>query len=144
MMERYHTIFHNLAAPRIVGFNVAGKKDDYHLLRFALTSCLLNDGYFSFTDADRGYSSVPWFDEYAQKLGKPLDPPQTKPWQDGIYRRRFENGLVLVNPGGQARQVEIGNGYAHFKGQQVPTINNGLPVKKVLLAPADGVLLVKR
>jgi hypothetical protein len=75
MMERYHKVFENLISPRIVGFNVAGNPHDYRFLRFALSSRLMNDGYFSFTDIERGYSTVPWFDEYEVKLGKPLDPP---------------------------------------------------------------------
>lgn len=144
MMERYHQTFGNLAAPRIVGFNVSGKPNDFRLLRFALSSCLMNDGYFSFTDAKRGYSTVPWFDEYDVKLGKPLDPPQIKPWRDGVYRRRFENGLVLVNPTSRGKRVIFEKGYAHFRGKQAPRINNGRPASSIFLAPEDGVLLVRK
>ncbi|MFD2270373.1 hypothetical protein ACFS07_02465 [Undibacterium arcticum] len=60
---------------------------------------------------------MPWFDEYEVKLGKPLDPPQTKPWRDGIYRRRFENGLVLVNLGFQPGSIDVEPGYTHFRGK---------------------------
>jgi hypothetical protein len=105
MMARYHAVFSNLAPPRIVGFNVAGDSRDYRLLRFALGSCLMNDGYFSFTDQAKGYGSVPWFDEYDVKLGNAIDPPQDVPWMDEVYRRRFQHGMVLVNPGMQARRV---------------------------------------
>lgn len=143
MMDRYHKVFNSLVSPRIVGFNVAGNPHDYRFLRFALSSCLMNDGYFSFTDAARGYSTVPWFDEYEVKLGKPLDPPQTKPWREGIYRRQFENGLVLVNPGAQPSRLDIEAGYTHFRGKQAPQVNNGRPVKTILVAPGDGMLLVK-
>ncbi|HEX2529988.1 MAG TPA: putative glycoside hydrolase [Burkholderiaceae bacterium] len=143
MMEHYHAVHRNLAAPRIIGFNVAGRPDDYRFLRFALTSCLMGDGYFSFTDAARGYSSVVWFDEYDVQLGVPLDSVQEKPWRDGVYRRRFENGMVLVNPDPWPKQIRIDDGYAHFKGMQAPQVNTGLPVRTVLLGPKDGVLLVK-
>ncbi|MFC3109202.1 putative glycoside hydrolase [Undibacterium arcticum] len=143
MMDLYHKVFDNLLSPRIVGFNVAGRPSDYRFLRFALASCLMNNGYFSYTDETRGYSTVPWFDEYEVKLGKPLDPPQTKPWRDGIYRRRFENGLVLVNLGFQPGSIDVEPGYTHFRGKQAPQVNNGLPAKSILLGPGDGVLLVK-
>jgi hypothetical protein len=144
MMERYHGISGNLAAPRIVGFNVAGDPRDYRFFRFALASCLMGDGYFSFTDADNGYSSVPWFDEYDVKLGKPIDPPQGKPWRNGVYRRRFENGVVLVNPGLLRQRVMMEPGYTRLRGAQAPQVNNGLPARSVALGPRDGVVLVKR
>lgn len=144
MMARYHAVFNNLAAPRIVGFNVAGDPGDYRFLRFALGSCLMNDGYFSFTDEAKGYSSVPWFDEYDVKLGKATDPPQTGPWLDGMYRRRFQHGMVLVNPGLRARRVVLERGYAHFHGKQAPRVNNGQPVKSVVVPPRDALVLVRR
>ncbi|MEN3292870.1 MAG: hypothetical protein V7642_2123 [Burkholderiales bacterium] len=147
MMARYHKVYENLAPPRIVGFNVAGNPRDYRFLRFALSSCLLNNGHFSFTDETKGYSSVPWFDEYDVKLGKAIDPPQTKAWRDGVYRRRFENGMVLVNPGPLPRRVVVEGegrgGYAHLRGRQAPRVNNGLPVKSVAIGARDGIVLVK-
>ena len=143
MMARYFTVNDNLAAPRIVGFHVFGHIDDFRLLRFALSSCLMGDGYFSFTDKDRGYSSVAWFDEFDADLGFPIDPPQSQPWQDGIYRRRFQNGMVLVNPDGVAHAVAIDNGYRHLQGEQARQINTGGRTKRVVLPPRDGLLLLK-
>jgi hypothetical protein len=144
MMRRYHDVFSHLAAPRMVGFNVAGRIDDYRLLRFALASCLMNDGYFSYTDAADVYGSVPWFDEYDVRLGRPLDPPQTTAWKDGVFRRRFENGMVLVNPGPQRRSVAIEEGYARFHGKQAPRVNDGRVVRLLTLASNDGAVLVRR
>ena len=143
MMQRYLGIDTNLDAPALVGFNVAGRRDDYRLLRFALASCLMGDGYFSFSDTRRGYSGVTWFDEYDQKLGHPLEPPQTRPWKDGIYRRRFSNGMALVNPGLLGRRVTIEAGYRHLRGKQVPFINDGKAVTVISLPASDGVLLLK-
>jgi hypothetical protein len=143
MMARYHKVYDNLATPRIVGFNVAGNPRDYRFLRFSLSSCLMNNGYFSFTDEAKGYSSVPWFDEYDVRLGKAIDPPQAKAWRDGVYRRRFENGMVLVNPGALPRRVVVEGGYAHIRGRQAPQVNDGLAVKSVVVGARDGVVLVK-
>jgi len=142
MMERYHAVFAHLAPPRIVAFHAIGAADDYRLLRFALGSALMDDGYFSYTDRARGYSSVPWFDEYDADLGRPRDPPQRKPWQDGVYRRRFEHGMVLVNPTDAPRRVVLEPGYRHLRGTQDARINNGRPAHRITLGARDAVLLL--
>ncbi len=95
MMQRYRAVLQNTRQPRIVGFNVAGAVGDYRFFRYAYTSCLLDDGYFSFTDKSTGFSSVPWFDEYEYKLGRALSMPPQSAWDEGIWRRDFENGVVL-------------------------------------------------
>src|SRR5256884_33038 len=69
MMERYSAVLKNTRPPKIVGFNIQGSPTDYRFFRYGYTSCLLDDGYFSFTDKSREYSSVPWVDEYDHKLG---------------------------------------------------------------------------
>ena len=42
-----------------------------------------------------------------------IDPPQSRAYQNGVYMRRFENGMALVNPRGQwnADTVQIEPGY---------------------------------
>lgn len=145
MMDRYHTVFHNLAAPRIVGFHVSGRIDDYKFFRFAYTSCLMDDGYISFSDETVGAGSVPWFDEYDVKLGRALDPPQLVPWQDGVYRRAFENGVVLVNPSIRSKSIQIESGFRRFSGRQAPDINSGGIVDGRVTIPArDGLVLVRK
>lgn len=143
MMARYHAVVLNTEAPKIVGFNVWGHPTDYKFFRYAFTSTLMDDGYFSFTDKKVGYSSAPWFDEYNVKLGKPLQGPQTRPWQHGIYRRVFENGMALVNPSWHRVTVKVGPGYKHISGAQDPGINNGKPVTTVTLSPKEGMLLYR-
>lgn len=144
MMDRYHTVFDNLLAPRIVGFNAQGSPTDYRFFRYAFTSCLMDNGYFSYTDKSVGYSSVPWFDEYDVKLGYPVDPPQTQPWQNGVYKRAFQHGLALVNPTNTPETVSLPpNTWKHFYGSQDPMVNNGQAVTRITLPPRDGVLLVR-
>jgi hypothetical protein len=59
---------------------------------------------------------LPWFDEDYQPCvsgvhgwlsngSQRLDPPQTGPWSNGVYRRRFPNGWVLWNPYGNGVQT---------------------------------------
>lgn len=143
MMARYRAVKVNLKVPRIVGFNVSGDPEDYRFFRYAFTSCLLDDGYFSFTGKKRGYSSVPWFDEYDIKLGRAISPPPVKPWKNGVWRRDYEYGVVMVNPNSWQRAVNLEPGLRRIVGNQAPKWNNGEDVKKLVLPGKDGILLVK-
>jgi hypothetical protein len=141
MMQRYRAVLQNTRQPKIVGFNVSGAVDDFRFFRYAYTSCLLDDGYFSFTDKSSGYSSVPWFDEYEHKLGAALSAPSHAAWAQGIWRRDFENGVVLVNPTIEARTVNVEPGLRRLAGKQDPGINNGSAVGQLTLRPKDGIVL---
>ncbi|MEK8088518.1 putative glycoside hydrolase [Thermithiobacillus plumbiphilus] len=144
MMTWYHNTMINTAAPKIVGFNVWGKPTDYRFFRYAFASTLMDDGYFSFTDEAKGYSSVPWFDEYDVSLGRPVEGAQTKAWQKGVYRRVYEKGMALVNPTGSSVTVNVGSGYKRIAGNQDRGVNNGQAVSGNITIPAkDGIVLVK-
>ncbi len=142
-MVRYHTVFDNSLPPRLVGFNVAGKFNDWRFFRYAFATCLLNDGYFSYTDEAKD-GSVPWFDEYEIKLGKAIDPPQKAPWMRGVYRRRFVNGMALVNPAGSSAAVTVESGYRRIKGRQDPVANDGTIAGVIVLPPKAGLILVRQ
>lgn len=141
MMERYRAVLRNTRPPKIVGFNVHGSLADYRFFRYAYASCLLDDGYFSFTDKSREYSSVPWFDEYNHKLGSALSAPPTVPWSREVWRRDFQFGIVLVNPAGSAQTVRLEPGLHRLSGYQDPVVNNGSPVGEVTLEAKDGLVL---
>lgn len=143
VMTRYFSVRDNLAEPKLVGFNVVGEKDDYQFARFMFASCLLGDGYFSYTDRKVGYSSVPWFDEFDVRLGKAIDAPSLSIWKAGVYRRRFEGGLVLVNPQKNAVRVDIGPGYRRVRGKQDVSVNDGSSALSVNLPAESGLVLVK-
>jgi hypothetical protein len=141
MMAFYRTVKGNLKAPQIVGFNVQGNRTDYRFFRYAYASCLLDDGYFSFTESAKGYSSVPWFDEYDFKLGRAVSPPPPAPWMKGVWRRDFERGVVLVNPTGEARSVTVERGLKRLSGSQDPAVNSGAPAGELRLPAKDGIVL---
>jgi len=141
MMQRYRAVLQNTRQPKIVGFNVSGAVDDYRFFRYAYTSCLLDEGYFSFTDKSRGYSSVAWFDEYEYKLGNALSAPPTASWSQSVWRRDFQNGVVLVNPTTRSRTVNVEPGLRRIAGKQDPGVNNGSAVSQLTLQPKDGVVL---
>jgi putative glycosyl hydrolase-like family 15 (GHL15) protein len=143
MMERYRRVMRNTREPRIVGFNAVGSATDYRFFRYAYTSCLLDDGYFSFTDRARGHSSVPWFDEYEHKLGKALAEPPRAAWSGGIWRRDFERGVILVNPTTTTRTVVVEPGLRRLHGRQDASVNDGSPASRVAIAAKDGIVLLR-
>jgi hypothetical protein len=140
--------------PNRVIFNIVDEDRDgagyYQFFRYGFASVLMDNGYFDFSP-DSGYGGIAWFDEYdlagqdtTQWLGRAVDPPQDRPWQKGIYRREFENGLVLVNPRGNGTQtVQIEEGFSRISGTQDPVTNNGQAVSSVTLKARDGILLVR-
>ena len=101
----------------------------------------MEDGYFSFTDVNKPYSSVPWFDEYSINLGKAIDPPQKVAWYRGVYRRAFEKGIALVNPTARSVDVDLGEPLYLLAGTQDKYVNNGRRVSKLTIDPKDGVIL---
>lgn len=125
MMQRYRAAMAHTRAPHLVGFNVHGDPRDLRFFRYAYASCLLDDGYFSFTDKAAGYGSVPWFEAYDHALGKATSPPPQAPWRDGVWRRDFERGVALVNPTASAKSVE-------------PE-----PGRRLRLGPRDGMVLAR-
>ena len=62
---------------------------------------------------------------------------------NGVYRRRYEHAMALVNPEATPRTVTVERGWKRLKGSQDPVTNNGEGVLEVQLAPRSGLLLVK-
>ena len=78
-------------------------------------------------------------------LGAAVTPPQTGAWQNGVYRRDFENGIALVNPKGNGAQtVTLETAFVKLSGTQAPSINNGATVTQVTLADRDGIILLRK
>jgi len=145
MMKQYRATMALLAAPKYGICSVEGSKTDYQLVRYALGSCMLDDGYFAFSDPSSYYRGVPWFDEYSVKLGAATSGPSTSAWQSGVYRRNFQNGIVLVNPKGNGtRTVTLETNYVKIRGTQATSVNNGATVRTVTLKVRDGIILLKQ
>ena len=144
MFAQYRKAMSSVAAPKLVIFNQWGSKTDYQSMRYGLATCLLDDAYYGFTDTTQGYYGVVWFDELDQKLGS----GQAKPsgaWQKGVWRRDFDNGIVLVNPKGNGQQtVTLETSYIKIKGAQDPVTNNGQTVTTVTLKDRDGIMLLRQ
>jgi hypothetical protein len=145
MMNEYNTSMQASSAPKLVIFNQWGNPTDYQSFRYGLTSCLMNDGYYSFTSFSAGYNGIVWFDEYNTNLGAEVSTPPTSAWQKGVWRRDFTNGIALVNPKGNGPQtVSLGGTFFKIKGSQDPAVNSGQTVTSVTLQDRDGIILLRQ
>jgi hypothetical protein len=145
MENQYYAIMAAANSPKLVIFNQQDDPTNYQSMRYGLTSCLMNDGYYDFTSSTSPYSGVQWFDEYNVNLGMPLSPPPTAAWQNGVWRRDFTNGIALVNPKGNGPQtVQLGGTFVKIKGTQDPAVNNGQTVTSVTLQDRDGIILLRQ
>jgi hypothetical protein len=146
MMAYYTHAMASVAAPKLVIFAQDGiSTTDYQGFRYGFTSCLLGDAYY-FNDDAGSYNNFNTYDEYSFNLGtastSALVFPGATPYQNGVYRRDFANGIVLVNPKGNGTQtVTLETSYKHLSGTQAPSINNGQTVTTVTLNDRDGVIL---
>ena len=143
MMKQYQTTLSN-AQHRVLLMSVNGEATDYATMRYGLTSCLLDDGYYYYTTHEKENRSGLWFDEYDVDLGLAIDPPQFEPWQNGVYKRRFQYGIALVNPKGNGRKtIQVEPGYRRILGTQDSLTNNGQAVNSITLAERDGIILIR-
>jgi hypothetical protein len=141
MMRWYRTSLNATRNPRLAIFAVDGDSTDYRLFRYTYTSCLLDDGLFQY-QPNNSAAAVAWFDEFEFKLGRALAGPSTTAWKQGVYRRDFENGIVLVNPKGNGAQtIELEGDYRRLSGAQDPVVNNGSVARVLTLQERDGVVL---
>jgi hypothetical protein len=159
MMQAYRRGLALADAPKIVIFH--NKIEDllhdnsemtvYQAHRYGLTSTLMDNGYYAVMAPGQ---NRPEFDEFfggkdhsASKLGYlgyPKNPPQTSAWSQGLYRREFDKGLVLVNPKGNGtRTVSVGSGWRRIDGSQDPKHNNGQSATSVTLKEQDGIILLR-
>ena len=144
MMREYRFIMASVAQPQLLIFGQVGVANDYRGFRYGFASCLMDNGYYSFSLAANNYSGTFWFDEFDTKLGNATSNPQTSAWQKGVYRRDFENGIALVNPRGNGTQtVQLETAYHRISGTQDPVTNNGQTVQTVTLNDRDGIILLR-
>jgi hypothetical protein len=126
---------------------------DYQRMRFGLTTALLGDGYFSYEIGTNGHGSLGlmWFDEYDNSgrgkgyLGYPVSDAFVvfDNGQEGnVFRRNFENGVVLCNPSENEVTVTLEQPLFLIFGTQQPGINSGEQVMTVQLSPKDGRILL--
>jgi hypothetical protein len=120
----------------------------YRAMRYGLCTALQRGYYYG---AESGNPATLWyFDEYdggtmakVGYLGPPVDPPQSASWQNGVWRRRYQNGTAYVNPKGNGMQtVNLGVTQYHMRGSQQPTVNTGASATSVTLQDRDGIVML--
>jgi hypothetical protein len=94
--------------------------------------------------ADYDYSFIVKGDaEFDVDLGQAAEPRQDKAWKQGVWRRKFEKGIALVNPKGNGKQtVTLDGSYQKISGTQDPSVNDGSTVTSVTLEERDGLILL--
>ena len=149
--QMYQFVSENFQAPMIHTLLCHNSKDDpetpdpskeyYKNMRFLLTFTLLEDGYFSYMDAEAGeYTYNYWYDEYELQLGYPKGPPQQL--SNGCLARVYDRGISICNITGTDQTITVSDisgldGYSgpyyRFYGGQDPTFNDGSLFDQVVL-----------
>lgn len=152
-METYFKLPENSLSPALPLINVYDKnQENYKHFRFGLTSALLGEGYYSFDYDTTSHGQTWWYDEYNVNLGPAyskaynlLDLNNTAGIKNGLWRRDFKYGSVIVNSTSQEqRPLFLKENLEKIKGEQDPLINNGLRINYLKLASQDGIVLLKR
>jgi hypothetical protein len=60
----------------------------------------------------------------------------------GVYRRDFQNGIVLVNPSATVQTVPLERAFRKIQGNVDPLVNNGQSVTQVAVPPSDALFLI--
>lgn len=60
-----------------------------------------------------------------------------------VFRRDFENGIVVVNGSWQTQTVDLGGSFRKINGLQNPSFNDGSLVSSVTLRPQDAIVLLR-
>ena len=151
IMTNYRRGMSYLKDPKVLIFLVHGDPTDYKFFRYAFATCLMDGGFFDFAPPKHLYGTVEWYDEFdlagtsdTSWLGQAISAPPTQAWQNGVWRRDFNNGVALVNPAGNGRQtVSLEGGLKTINGTQDPAVNDGRSVQQITLSAGDGIILVR-
>lgn len=119
--------------------NNDGDRTDWKRFRFAFTTTLLTDAYFSFDYGDKWHQQLWWYDEYDADLSLPRGDAHVL--DNGVWRRNFDRGIVLVNPTAQTINVAFDGEYQRLNGTQDRSVNNGMKAASVTLPAYDGIVL---
>ncbi|MFA4872453.1 MAG: putative glycoside hydrolase [Patescibacteria group bacterium] len=135
--------------PRYIVVNAntdnTGNREDWRKFRFAFTSTLLTDAYFSYDYGDKWHEQIWWYDEYNVNLGNARSNAYAVTNKErtllGVWRRDFEKGIALVNITGVAQTVIVGSNFKKINGTQDKSVNNGQRVSQITMGAYDGIVL---
>ncbi len=81
-------------------------------MRFGLATALMGDGFFGFDLNTRWRGQHWWYAEFDAPLGDPRG--EAEAFEDGTWRREFENGFVVVNPQPRRARLKLGSHYRDY------------------------------
>jgi hypothetical protein len=62
-----------------------------------------------------------------------------------VFRRDFENGIILANATGTVKNIQLDGTFRRIKGKLDPVVNNGTTdITSVILPPYDGLFLIRQ
>jgi len=138
--------------PPVSVLNVTNKNQtDYQNFRYGLASALMGSGFYSFDYDITNHGQTWWYDEYNVNLGPAGSQPfnlldnYSAELKSGLWRRDFKNGVAVVNSTDKKQTVALlKEELEKISGNQSPSVNNGMKINYIQLAPKDGVILLKR
>lgn len=152
--EKYFNFMYQGKSPQISVINGdtlnSGHWNDFQDMRFALTSTLLDDGFFSYDWGTENHGQLWWYDEFNIPLGAPINeawniystaPTETK---EGFWRRDFEYGTILVNSTSETKTYQLECTFEKYEGTQDTLVNNGDLVTSATIPSKDGIILLRR
>lgn len=143
VLDYYRAALLNTRGANDVLFQTFANPTDYKMVRYGLATALMDNGYFLYMPLT-GTFQPKWFDEFSAQIGTPVDAPPTGPAQNGIWKRRYTNGIVLVNSSkSSSASIYVGSGYRRIRGTQDPSVNNGAAQSTVTLPPRSGLLMIR-
>jgi hypothetical protein len=138
------------------------------VMRFAMCSAMMFDGYFCSTNRTGAYVSNRWFDEYGVIDGTATKSLEAKGYlgeaqgaayntastsellydsllagtsQTKTWRRDFENGIVLVNPTTGTVNISLGGSFKKILGND--SFNDGSTITSIALPTLSGAVLLR-
>ncbi|PIY95969.1 MAG: hypothetical protein COY66_05535 [Candidatus Kerfeldbacteria bacterium CG_4_10_14_0_8_um_filter_42_10] len=150
---QYFSFMNEGQTPRvsIIGANTqnSGHWNDFKDMRFALTSTLLHDGFFSYDWGTENHGQLWWYDEFNIPLGEPLSEAQnissnSSELQEGLWRRDFQYGIVLTNSTPDTQTYQLEATFEKYEGTQDDLVNSGELVTSVTLSGNDGIILLRK
>lgn len=88
----------------------AASATDYATFRLGIALAAMRNGRAALSSAAGGYTAQvpPWVDELDQPLGTGIDAIQSAPFSGQIWKRRFQNGVLIANQSKLARGASRG------------------------------------
>ncbi len=132
-------------------FSAQGSETDYKKMRFSIASGLVSGTYAGYDNGVDKHNSVWLYDEYLVNLGKAhgkarnlKNPNNPYKIQNGVWRRDFDNGIVLLNSTSKNQTITLESGYEKVRGTKEKKVNNGATTGKITLKPKDAIILRRR